>query len=152
MAQIEIPFSKPHLFVVGLIGLCLPVTLWAAVHFATASNWTDAAILLVASVPLAVIDYWVWRRILTNRPAVILTDDALIDQSSFFSAGRIERTRITDVRAGATGSWRGVVIDLHGKTRRYGKKSTIILTFPLGTSPDALAYDLSKWLRDGTRY
>src|SRR4051794_5100907 len=113
MEQDEIPFSKPRLFIVGVIGLCLPLTLWAAVHFARASNWTDAVILLVASVPLAVIDFWVWRRLLTNRPAVILTGDALIDQSSLFAAGRVERTRIANFRAGATGSWRGVVIDFH---------------------------------------
>jgi hypothetical protein len=152
MTQTEIPFSKPRLFLVGLIGLCLPLTLWAAIHFASANNWTDAGILLAVSVPLSVIDFWVWRRLLTDRPAVILTDDALIDQSSFFAAGCIQRARIADFRAGSTGSWRGVVIDLRDTKGRYGRKSTIILTFPLGRSPDALAYDLSKWLREGTRY
>jgi hypothetical protein len=152
MDRREFPFSKARLFLVGLVGLCLPVTLWGAAHFASRGDWGDAIFLLIVSLPLALFDVWIWRRLLTNRPALILTSDALIDQSSIFAAGRVERTHISGIRVGRAAEWRGVVVEFHDRTRRYGKQSTTIVTFLLGRSPESLVYELQQWLAGSRQY
>lgn len=146
------PFSKSRLFLIGSIGLMLPVTVWASIHFATVGRWTDAAVLGAVSVPLLVIDVWVWRRLLTSRPAILLTPDVLVERASLFRAGRVERAEIADVRVERQGAWTMVVLDLHEPKRGIRRGAAMIPAVLVGESADALAQDIRQWLGRGTRY
>src|SRR5215208_2574015 len=145
------PFSKSRLFLISCIGLMLPVTVWASVHFALAGRWTDAAVLGAVSIPLLVIDVWVWRRLLTTLPAILLTPDALFERASLFGAGRVERGSIADVRVERQGAWTMVVLDFHEPKRGIRKCASMIPAVLLGESPDTLAQEIREWAARGTR-
>jgi hypothetical protein len=148
--RVEYPFSKGRLFVMTAIGLVLPLTVWGSVHYARAGNTADAVILAVGSVPLFLLDLWVWRRLLTNRPALVFLPDALIEQASLFPAGRLARSEIAGVRVAQNGFWRMVYLDLHQPTRR--RMTPAIPAVLLGFSAESLAEEIRGWLTSGQRY
>jgi hypothetical protein len=137
----------------NVIGLMLPVTIWGAVHFALQGRPVDTVVLAFVSVPLAVLDLWVGRRLLGNRPALVLGDGTLTDNASFFAVGRVGASMISNVRV----TLQGVTIDFNTAQGRLGRRSTAIPSVLLGISSKSLAQDIERWLveahdRDGTRH
>ena len=130
----------------------LPLTLWGAIRFATREQWVDAAVLGVISVPLVVVDVWVWRRLLTNKPALILRSDALIDQASLFGAGRMERAEILDVAVERQGFWKMVVVQLRKPDSRGGGHTAMMPAVFLADSAEVVAEGIRTWLRRAQRY
>jgi hypothetical protein len=146
-------FSKPRLFVCSLIGLTLPATVFGAIHFAIARSWVDVGVLTAVSLPLAFIDVWTWRRLLGKRPAVVLTADALVDDSSFFPARRVERTEIADVRVTSDGAYGTLVrLDLHESARSKRLWQPAIAASMLEVGAEYLADEIRRWLREGPRF
>ncbi len=145
--KVVYPFAKGRLFLIGAIGLVLPLTVWGAVHFAVAGNVGDAVALGIVSVPLLLLDIWIWRRILTSHPALIFLPDALIEQASLFGAGRVERSEIAGVRVGASGGWRMVYLDLHRRRRMTPAIPAVLV----GMSAESLADEIERWWRTGPR-
>ena len=143
-------FSKSWLFAIGSIGLLLPLAIWGAVHYAQAGHVADSVVLAIVSLPLLLLDIWVWRRLLTNHPALIFLPDALIEQASLFGAGRLERSEIAGVRVGTAGYWRLVYLDLHHRAGRW--TTPAIPAVLLGLSADALADEIGRWLKSGPRH
>jgi hypothetical protein len=135
------------------IGLLLPVTVAAAVHFARRGDATDAAVLSALSVPLLVIDIWIWRRMLTKKAGLVLMPEFLVERASLFGAGRVERSEIAGVRVGRSGWWEMVYLDLHPQSprRRRGWTPTIPAAL-LGVSADTLADQIRRWLDNGPRH
>ncbi len=144
-------FAKGRLFLTGAIGLLLPVTVAGAVHFALQGGVADATVLAVVSLPLLAIDVWIWRRLLTDKPALVLMPDALEERASFFSSGRVERREIAAVRVGQSGFWKMVFLDLHPQPLRRRWWTPTIPAFLLGLSAEALAEDIRRWLHSGPR-
>jgi hypothetical protein len=143
------PFDKGRLFLIGAIGLALPVTLWAAVHYAVEGRVGDSVFLAVVSLPLLLLDVWVWRRLLSSHPALVFHPDALIEQASLFGAGRIERTEIAAVRTGSSGGWRMVYLDVHRPSKR--RMTPAIPAVLVGMSAQALADEIERWWKAGQR-
>ena len=143
--RIEYPFSKSRLFLIGAIGLMLPVTVWGAIHYGIAGHVADSVVLAVVSLPLLLLDIWIWQRLLTSHPALVFLPDALIEQASLFGAGRLERAEIAGVRVGTSGWWRMVYIDLH-RPRWVTPAIPVAL---LDMSADALADEIRRWLTSG---
>jgi len=115
------------------------------VHYAQAGHVADSVVLAIVSLPLLLLDIWVWRRLLTNHPALIFLPDALIEQASLFGAGRLERSEIAGVRVGTAGYWRLVYLDLHHRAGRW--TTPAIPAVLLGLSADALADEIGRWLK-----
>lgn len=135
----------------NLIGLALPVTLWLGIRSAVGGAWSEAAVLLVVSVPLLVLDVWVWRRILFGRPAIVLTEDALLDQASLFGAGRIERHEIASVGVEQHSFWKMVTVQRrgpNGKRLRPAMMPGVLLADP----PDSVAAEIRAWHLGAPRY
>src|SRR5438067_12504828 len=148
-ARVAYPFDKGRLFMIGAIGLVLPLTAWGTIHYAIVGKIGESVLLAVASLPLLLLDIWIWRRLLTNHPALVFLPDALIEQASLFGAGRLERTEIAAVRVGASGGWRMVYIHLHRPSRR--RMTPAIPAVLIGMSAEALANEIERWWRTGPR-
>jgi hypothetical protein len=126
----------------NVIGLLLPVTVWAAVRFALEGRPVDSAILALVSVPLAMLDFWVGRRLIGNVPALVLGDGVLVDNASFFAVGQVAATEISDVRV----ALQGVTIDFNTAKGRLRRRSTAIPTVLLSASSQSLSNDIELWL------
>ena len=147
--RIAYPFDKGRLFMIGAIGLLLPLTAWGAIHYAVAGDAGHAGLLAVVSLPLLLLDIWVWRRLLTDHPALVFLPDALIEQASLFGAGRLQRNEIAGVRVGSSGGWRMVYLDLHRASRRL--MTPAIPAVLIGMSAESLAEEIERWWRSGPR-
>jgi hypothetical protein len=145
------PFAKGPLFMTGAIGLLLPVTIAGAIHFALRGSVADSVVLSVVSVPLLLIDVWIWRRLLTDKPGLILKPDVLEERASLFGAGQVARHEIAGVRVGQSGFWRMVYLDLPDTSRRHSW-TPAIPAFLLGFSAEALADHIRSWLHSGPRH
>lgn len=145
-------FSKARLLFVTVIGLMLPLTLWLAIRFATRGGWGDAVFLGAISIVLGGLDIWVWRRLLSNKAAVILTPDALIDQASLFGAGRLERADILEVAVQRQGFWKMVVVKHRKPGARAGESTAMMPAVLLADSAEVVADGVRTWLQHGRRY